>query len=309
MILSMDLDFETIDNEIVEIEIPQEVNSCLIVDGQHRMKGFMLLHEDLEIADDLESLKILNEFKFNCTILVNFDIYEQAKIFANVNFNQKPVDRSLYFDIFGEIKELEKDEEKSSLYIAHELGKYLNTSIDSPIRGFVKNYSSKKGFVSQAFLMQALLNHLGPRGTWSEITEDYKNNGKQFMMIPKIYVAYFRAIQSIFTDYWPKGLEKNNSTVICKTTGLSALIKLLGHIDKCLKFGLFPNYKEQNLMEMKIEEITVLFTKIFSKETFKGNAKKYFGNDSKFAGAGAGGLQNELFHLMAEDLGISARRK
>lgn len=311
MILSMDINFELQEEEqgIVEIVLPVEKDSCLIVDGQHRMKGFKMLYDELTTKEEIAKLKILDDFKFNCTILVNYDLWEQAKIFANVNFNQKPVDRSLYYDIFGEIKEENREDEKSSLYIAHELGKFLNTNSDSPLKGFVKNYSSKKGFVSQAFLMQALLNHLGPRGTWGEVTDDYLAGGQLFLKLPKIYVGYFKAISKVFAEYWPKGLDKTDASVICKTTGLAALIKLLGHIDKLLKLGIYPNLKKMNFLDMKLDEITETFESIFSKKEVKDNAHKYFGSESKFSGAGAGGLQNELFHLIAEDLGISPKKK
>lgn len=311
MILSMDVNFNMNENDhgIIEIELPKEKDSCLIVDGQHRMKGFIMLYDELLKRNELSKIKNLEEFKFNCTILVNYDLYEQAKIFANVNFNQKPVDRSLYYDIFGEIKEKDNDDEKSSLYIAHELGKYLNTSSDSPIRGFVKNYSSHKGFVSQAFLMQAILNHLGPRGTWSNITDDYINDGQLYLKLPKVYVGYFKAIENVFKEYWPKGLDKKDASVICKTTGLAALIKLLGLIDKLLKLGIYPNLDKLNLIDMKLEDIIKTFEKILSKDKIKNNSKMYFGKESKFSGAGAGGLQNELFHLIAEDLGISPKKK
>lgn len=310
MILSMDVNFNMneSDNGIIEIDLPLEKDSCLIVDGQHRMKGFIMLYEELINKNEIGKLKILENFKFNCTILVNYDLYEQAKIFANVNFNQKPVDRSLYYDIFGEIKEDDKDDDKSSLYIAHELGKYLNTSLDSPIRGFVKNYSSKKGFISQAFLMQAILNHLGPRGTWANVTDDYKNDGQLYLKLPKVYVGYFRAIETVFKEYWPKGLDKNDASVICKTTGLAALIKLLGLINKLLKLGIYPNFNELDLIEMKLDDIIKTFEKIFSSDKIKNNSDLYFGENSKFSGAGAGGLQNELFHLIAEDLGISQKK-
>jgi DGQHR domain-containing protein len=310
MILSMDVNFNMNESNygIIEIELPEEKDSCLIVDGQHRMKGFIMLYDELLKSNESKKIKILEDFKFNCTILVNYDLYEQAKIFANVNFNQKPVDRSLYYDIFGEIKELDKDDDKNSLYIAHELGKYLNTSPDSPIRGFVKNYSSQKGFVSQAFLMQTILNHLGPRGTWSNVTEDYINKGQLYLKLPKVYIGYFKAIEIVFKEYWPQGLDKKDASVICKTTGLSALIKLLGLIDKNLKFGIYPNLDKLNLMEMKLEDIIKTFEKIFSKDIIKNNSKIYFGKESKFSGAGAGGLQNELFHLLADDLGISPKK-
>ena len=38
---------------------------------------------------DLNAVKkILEDFQFSCTVLLDFDIWEQGKVFADVNFNQ-----------------------------------------------------------------------------------------------------------------------------------------------------------------------------------------------------------------------------
>ncbi|WP_396601648.1 DGQHR domain-containing protein [Algibacter sp. R77976] len=314
LILGIDIELETIKKEadISSFNFPEEKGSCLIVDGQHRMKAMLKLYEELNNSIDKDNKKInkINEYKFNCTILVNYDLWEQASIFASVNFNQKPVDRSLYYDIFGEPPVDYKDKAKSNLYIAHELGKYLNSSKKSPLNGFIQNFKKQQGFVSQSFLMQALLSHFGSRGTWREVTEDYKEDGELYKKLPKVYVSYFNAVKTVLSDYWPDSIDKSMSTILTKTTGLSAFIKLLGHINKMMKLGLFPDYDKTNLMDLEMNQLTSIFENIFKKLTVVNNnsnktkAEVLFGENSKYAGSGSGGLQSQLFKELAEAIGV-----
>nr|WP_315424293.1 DGQHR domain-containing protein [uncultured Pedobacter sp.] len=313
LIINVNIDTDDLISSDGIIDLPLteiEKNSCLIVDGQHRMKAMLELYNDLQKKHSNELNKI-ESYKFNCTILVNYDLWEQAKIFASVNFNQKPVDRSLYYDIFGEMPENQRDKSFSNLYVAHELGKYLNSSNKSPLKGFVKNFNSKNGFISQAFLTQSILMLLGPRSNWGNIVEDYKNGGVLFKQLPVIFAEYFSALKKQMPNYWPKSISKEDAQILSKTNGLGALIKLLGKIDAMLKIGLYPNYKTTNLLDLSSEELEKLFMsifEIFNENTPKGIAlaKKYFGEESRYFGGGSAGLQNQLFRELANEIGIPA---
>lgn len=311
LILSMEIDEYNSKEDFLDFNIPSEKESCLIVDGQHRLMAMKVLYDELISDTRNNKLKIekLNDYKFNTTILVNYDLWEQAQIFASVNFNQKPVDRSLYYDIFGETHKDNQNEKLSNLYIAHELGKFLNSSTKSPIQGFVKNFSSKNGFISQAFLTEAILGLLGPRSNWNYIVENYKNKGEQHKNLPKVFVGYFTAIKNVFPDYWPKSINKTDATILSKTNGLGALIKLLGWIDRMLKLGLYPNKEATDLLELTTEEITQLFEEMFKKLNLKDGFNKsasetIFGSGSPYAGGGSVGLQSQLFQVLAKELGI-----
>jgi DGQHR domain-containing protein len=308
-------DFNT-ENGIVNFNIPKEKESCLIVDGQHRLKAMKLLFDDLDKFPDENEFKItqLNNYKFNCTILINYDLWEQAKIFASVNFNQKPVDRSLYYDIFGEVPKDGGDEKMSNLYIAHELGKFLNRSEKSPLRGFVKNFTYENGFISQSFLTEAILGILGPRSSWNYVVDDYTQKGTLHKKLPKVFVGYFNAIRECFFDYWPLSTNKSDSTILTKTTALGAFIKLLGWTDRILKLELFPDKNRLDLLDLSQEEITKLFTEIFNKLNIEKNnensiSEKLFGKNSKYLGGGSVGLQNELFRELSKAIGIEYDRK
>ncbi len=315
LILSMDLDDYQIEQDLVDFDIPTQKDSCLIVDGQHRLMAMKLLYEELMKDEVTNSTKIdkLSKYKFNTTILVNYDLWEQAQVFVSVNFNQKPVDRSLYYDIFGEPHKDNQNEKLSNLYIAHELGKFLNSSNKSPIQGFVKNFNNKKGFISQAFLTEAILGLLGPRSNWNYIVEDYKNNGDKHKNLPKIFVGYFSAIKNVFPEYWPKSNNKEDATILSKTNGLGALIKLLGWSDRMLKLKMFPNEETIDLLELNSNEIINLYEKIFYKlkilnEHQESEADKLFGKNSPYSGGGSVGLQNQLFKDLAKAIGIEYDR-
>ena len=111
MILALSVDDEgetgnrikIIDNDSCELEFESNV---FIVDGQHRMMGMIKLYDELDrlivkTEDDEYVYQYLQNYKFNCSILVNYDLWEQGQVFVNVNFKQKPVNKSLYYEIFG----------------------------------------------------------------------------------------------------------------------------------------------------------------------------------------------------------------
>lgn len=313
LILNMELDLEDVNfsDDFVEFNIPNEKESCLIVDGQHRIKAMTNLFKELQQdpISNKNELDIISNYKFNCTILINYDLWEQARIFANVNFNQKPVDRSLYFDIFGEVPKEGADKNMSNLYVAHELGKYLNSTDKSPLKGFVRDFNSKRGFISQAFLTERILALLGPRSTWNNIVIDYKEDGDLYKKLPKVFVGYFTAIKHNLSDYWPKSLDKKDATLLSKTTGLGGLIRLLGWTDTMLRLGLFPKYDKTDLIDLPLNEITNLYEEMFEKllqikEGDKTIAEFYFGSDSSYQGSGSVGQQSQLFKDLAKELGI-----
>ena len=85
--------------DISELTMPQDF---YIVDGQHRLYSMISLYHDVTegffpTKEDSIVKEYLERYRFNCTIMLNFDIWEQAQVFAEVNFNQKRVSKSLYY--------------------------------------------------------------------------------------------------------------------------------------------------------------------------------------------------------------------
>ena len=302
-----------IDNTNVELTIPFKKVS-LIVDGQHRIAGMMKLYNDAKIDSVKIGWKSLNEeyplltanqivdaienFDFNCAILVGFDKWEQGKVFADVNFNQKPVNKSLYYDIFGSYP----DPIKNDIFLAHMLAMHLNNNTDSVVRDFIKMLGTGKGHFSQAFFVEAILSHFKQDGIWGNIPMDYLNNGSQFRMLPKFFKAYFKVVSEIFNDYWPKPEEDTNRKykhILCKTTGMGALIKLIDPIYRDLR-------KDINIMEVSQKDLEKMLFSILVKVKKMGS--DLFSSSGRYIGSGSLGAQNNLFRELKDELGYSEKK-
>ena len=235
----------------------------------------------------------LDDFQLNCTLLVGFDKWEQGKVFVDVNFNQKPVNKSLYYDIFGSFPEPDKND----IFLAHMLAMHLNNNSNSVIKGFIKMLGKGSGFFSQAFFVEAILEHFKANGIWADISLDYLNNGKKFEILPLFLKAYFRSIKQNFKEYWPKdeySKGERYKDVLVKTTGMGALLKLINPIYKYL---IRNNIQIDNLNEDQLfNEFNLIFEKI------KNQGEKYFSSNSDFSGAGSLGLQNKLYLTLGKDL-------
>lgn len=301
--------FYALTGSIVSLSILRRKNT-LIVDGQHRLAAMINLYDDASKNEikigrqslndkypdlDYQSIKNnLNNFELNCTLLLGFDIWEQGKVFADVNFNQKPVNKSLYYDIFGSFP----DPDRNDIFLSHMLAKHLNTNSNSVIRGFIKMLGTGSGYFSQAFFVEAIKDHLKPKGIWADIPLDYLNGGKRHEFLSKFFRAYFSAIKKLFIDFWPKETyvkgDKYDS-ILVKTTGMGGLIKLINPLYRQLiKDVQDINSLSESDLEKKIIEILT---------PIKENGKHYFSKESQFSGAGSLGLQNKIYETIGQDLG------
>lgn len=234
MLIAFSLDVDEMPDEkngMVELELQE---GCYIVDGQHRLRAMMDLYDKVSGQDDLfgsskKILSFLEKYKFNCSILLNFDLWEQAKVFADVNFTQKKVNKSLYYDIYGYIyEEHATNIKQNAVFLSHALVEHLNGSSDSPLHQQIKMLGNGKGTISQSFLVESLLTHIAsPRGIWyfDPFGEDVNKIMLTFMK--REIFAYLKSVQDIFKQMW--NAEK---TIIRKTTGLGALVRLMGYIHK-----------------------------------------------------------------------------
>lgn len=211
-------------NNITSISLP---DTCYIVDGQHRLKAMMTLFDEIKRNNgDPKILKSLEDFKFNCTILLNFDIWEQARVFADVNFKQKKVNKSLYYDIYGSIPpETISDYKQNGVYIAHSLVEQLNKTQSSPLFKAIKMLGCGEGVISQAFLVESLLMHISsPRGIW------YFNNlnlseDEYLKYIKTELFSYLKIVTTTFKNIW-----LNPNYIMHKTTGIGAIMRLMGYL-------------------------------------------------------------------------------
>ncbi len=287
------------------IYLPKDNKTCLIVDGQHRIAALRDLlkkiNSDLkfgrkkvtEFVDNnfFEFLKDrINNFEFLCTILLDFNIYEQGEIFASVNFNQKPVNRSLYYDIFGSSPNTENNE----LKLSHDIVAHLNYSPNSVLKGLIDMLGDGNGIISQSAMIENLMKLFGKDKCWHLLYMDFRSNGVNHKVIPLFLKLYFSQLKKSFLKYWPTDevkKRKDYEFILVKTTGMGAFLKLINDI----YLEVNPDHtKTKEELESSLEEIFKRIEK---------NQDTYFDKNSSFVKGAGQGLQSKLYKRIAYDLG------
>lgn len=307
MIVAIDREDEqiTIDNGLCKLELPERV---FIVDGQHRLMSMKMLYDylnSIDIIKDEDSdyvIKYLSDYKFSCTILVNYDLWEQGQVFANVNFKQKPVNRSLYYEIYGtEYRDSVQDWSRNSIYLAHSLVSFMNKHEKSPYCGHIKMLGTGKGYVSQAFFVEAIIRHFRPTGLWwfNAESPDFSRHSYEYMAVELL--SYYQVVKELFAKYWP-GEKNEKGSLICKTTGTGAFLRLLGDMREK------EDVEMQNALEMtSLGDICEKYCDQVRKRLMPVRmiAEKLFGEDSKYGGTGGKGLESGLYNEMKQEIKLA----
>lgn len=288
----------------VEFTLPEKF---YIVDGQHRLAAMKSLYEDVKDKGDENScsiFKYLDGCKLNCSILINYDLWEQARIFADVNFNQKRVNRSLYYEIYGsQYFENSSDWRKNYVYVAHSLVDFMNKFDGSPLKGGIRMLGTGKGYVSQAFMVEALLTSISmPRGIWYfDNTKDLTKTTYRHMSTELI--SFFTIIKEAFSDMWPN--EGKHTSILMKTTGIGALIRLMAYLHQLLDENIkddLKSYMGENRQCDSYMKFIILY--IYRLVPYK---NKLFSLNGDFSGTGGKGYEMKLYKKMREiACGVSA---
>ncbi|MDD5703540.1 MAG: DGQHR domain-containing protein [Dehalococcoidales bacterium] len=106
------------------IEIPKTGASASIIDGQHRLHAFDLLPSDSQ----------RRQMELLCVAFFELPPPYHAYIFSTINFNQKKVDRSLAYELFGFDPDLKDAQFWPPETLAVYLARVLNTEVGSPFR-------------------------------------------------------------------------------------------------------------------------------------------------------------------------------
>lgn len=282
-------------------------NDLYIVDGQHRLMAMRELYDEYSVMlfrteEQEEIFSYLKTYVFNCTILLNFDMWEQALVFADVNFKQKKVDKSLYFTIYGmNYSSNPADYNRNYIYIAHNLVKFMNTFEQSPLKGKIMmlgpHQSNKRGFISQACLAEALMKNIySPRGIWYVNPSDMQVPPKYKSMAVEL-LSFYVAVRSCFDRVWPEDVSQQD-TILMKTTGVGAMLELMAYIHK----NILPEEIKNQLdiaVKAEIENDYVSVVKPHLQK-IANHQFELFSSKGNYSGTGGKGLVKQLFDKMKD---------
>ncbi|HOJ19714.1 MAG TPA: DGQHR domain-containing protein [Ignavibacteriaceae bacterium] len=267
--------------------VPYIENAILVIDGQHRVKGL----ED-------SSSDVQNNYEIILTFIIGFDRSVIAKQFYTINFEQKPVNKSLLIQLTGEFTR-----EITELSFMHNMVKILNELETSPFYKRIKMLGKipkdlkdenvrQKMSISQAFLVEYLMKLITKtniRGIYLPVLLYYYINESTQINIIKIIARYFNAVKKKKKD-WDNPLI----SVISKGMGVGAFIKIFHFLFPILYFDKYSkNFdKMVNITESDFESY------------LSGVENVDFTETGPFKGVGSAGSINKIKEELVVNLDI-----
>ena len=153
------------------IVVPIAPSSAQIIDGQHRLAG---LEAAMETDDKIGEQEIL------VTFCVGLKTKEAALIFVNINSEQKPVPKSLIYDLFG----LMEDDPDHAINRATDIAHELNENENSPYFGAIKFPGQARGvgIIDLSTITTSLKKHLDSGGVFETYNLTKLENQKRLIL-------------------------------------------------------------------------------------------------------------------------------
>lgn len=217
--LQFSKDYYNTETKFLTVDIP--LKEAYVIDGQHRLRAF--------------ASKYRKGVSLNLVVSAYFglELPTIAEIFTRINFFQKPVSKSLVYDLL----DLSNDPEFQKYKEAHDIVNILNTKIGSPWYDLIKLLGVGKGLLSQAAFVEAC----STRYKILELLRERPSTSDK----ARILEAYFAAVRDYFPQKWG-----NPDSVLTRTLGFNALMKSLqvilqrGKLDVVSTDGNFAKYVE-----------------------------------------------------------------
>lgn len=215
--------------------IPSKIKMASIIDGQHRLRSF-------RYADPARR----ENFELICSVYLDLPIPYHAYLFSTINFNQKKVDKSLAYNLFG--FDIEATDPKAWVpeTLAVSISRRLNIE-SGPLKGAISlgviggGVESREFNVSMATIVDGLLKLYSkkPKSDRSKMMSTPKEKRERISLnddgsplrflyregfdevIYEVVSNYFRAVELSFWENAPPG------SYIKKTVGVQALFDVL----------------------------------------------------------------------------------
>lgn len=141
-----------------KIEVPLVPSAAQVIDGQHRITGYEEAMKDRPAIGDQEVI---------VTLCRNLSTPQAARIFLNINTEQRPVPKSLIFDLFGEVE----GDPAHAINRATDIAEGLNDDPSSPLYRLIKFPGAPRGVgrIELSTFVSALKKHLEKDGEFYRV--------------------------------------------------------------------------------------------------------------------------------------------
>lgn len=195
-----------------EITIPIVPFGAQAIDGQHRLVG---------LQEAIKENETIGEKEILVTISINLKTKDAARIFININSEQKPVPKSLIYDLFGEIE----NDTNHSINRANDIADELNENIESPYYSSIKYPGQPKGvgLVDLSTVVGSLKKHLETDGVFASHKLTNLQNQKA------VILNYFTALRFYYDreDLWS---NKNKNPFLTNAGFFGAIEHLIKNL-------------------------------------------------------------------------------
>lgn len=205
-----------------KISFPLIVAAAQAIDGQHRLAG---------LEDAVEEDATVGDRTVIVTMCIGLTTKQAATIFLNINTEQRPVPKSLLYDLFGEVGK----DPKHAINRARDIAQSLNDDPDSPLYKLIKFPGSPRGVgkIELSTFVTALKKGLEPDGEFSK--RGLKSLEHQIAVVNN----YFKAIRDPYQE--EKVWGNANQNPFLRAAGFNGAIEFLFEklIFKCAEMGSF----------------------------------------------------------------------
>ena len=209
-----------------------------VIDGQHRLAG---LEDAMEFDETVASRSLI------VTMCVGLTTPQAAKIFLNINTEQKPVPKSLLFDLFGETG----SDPNHAVNRARDIAQALNDDRTSPLYNTLKFPGAPRG--SGKIELSTFVTAL-KRG----VASDGEFNRRSIKLLDdqiKVVLNFFDVIRQAYVEekLWSNGSQNP----FLKAAGFNGAIDFL--LDKlifrCAEKGSFTKKTMAEILSLESREL------------------------------------------------------
>lgn len=160
--------------------------SAQLIDGQHRLAGIKAAIQDNPKIADLEIPVAIYEY---------LDTQECANIFLSINTEQKPVPRSLVYDLYGIANANMVDQASVR---ARDIASFLNDEETSPYREGIKfpGSSRRRGGIALSTAVSSLKPLIEEKGELAQV------GVTEFERQKIVVLNFFRALRNLYGEKW-----------------------------------------------------------------------------------------------------------